>query len=209
MTFLNKLYNIVFRDKKQTELARKSIHISSILLPFAYRYVFNYDKKQTLTLFLLLTLTSIVIELLRLENKNFKKHFFSLFGIMLRKHEINDFTGATYLLTSAIVCVSFFPKDIAFAAMSFLSIGDTVAALVGINFGKRKFVGSEKTLEGTLACFVSTFLFGLFVFKDYPIIAFLGAISVCISEVLNIKIDDNVKIPIISGIVMSLAYILT
>ena len=197
-----RIYKAIFRDKKNIEFARKSIHISSILLPIAYRYLFDYNKKNTLLLFLLLALTSIVIEFLRLENKNFRKYFHLIFGVMLRKHEIYDFTGASYLLTSAIVCVAFFPPDIAFAAMAFLSIGDTVAALVGMNYGKRRFVSSKKSLEGTIACFVSTFIFGLWVFSEYPGIAFWGAFSVCIAEVMNIKIDDNVKIPIISGIVM-------
>ncbi|MCL2063926.1 MAG: phosphatidate cytidylyltransferase [Candidatus Cloacimonetes bacterium] len=206
---LEKVYKIIFRDKKQIELARKSIHISSILLPVAYRYVYDYNKKDTLILLLFLTLLSIGIELLRLENKNFQKYFLFIFGVMLRKHEINDFTGASYLLTSAIVCVAFFPADIAFAAMAFLSIGDTVAALVGMNFGKRIFIDSSKTFEGTLACFVATFLFGLFVFWNNPGIAFFGALAVCISEAINIKIDDNVKIPIISGIVMSIVFIFT
>jgi len=206
---LDKIYKVIFRDKKQIELARKSIHITSIILPLAYRYVYKYDKREMLLLLLFLTLLSVAIELLRLENKNFRKYFLFIFGVMLRKHEINDFTGASYLLTSAIICVAFFPPDIAFAAMAFLSIGDTMAALVGMNFGKRKFVASEKTFEGTLACFISTFIFGLFVFWQNPGIAFFGAIAVCLAETINIKIDDNVKIPIISGVVMSVVFLFT
>ena len=191
----------------KNEITRKSIHISSILLPISYKYIFGYDKRITLLLFVTIAIISIVIELLRLENKNFRKYFHLFFGVILRKHELHDFTGASYLLTSAIVCVAFFPPEIAFVSMAFLSIGDSLAALIGIKFGKRKFYNSDKTLEGSLACFVSTFIFGLFVFKDMPFLAFLGAFSVTLAEATSFKIDDNVKIPIISGIVMSLATI--
>jgi dolichol kinase len=134
---------------------------------------------------------------------------------MLRRHEINNFTGASYLLVSAIFCIAFFPPDIAFLAMAFLSIGDTFAALIGIHLGKRKFKNSKKSFEGTLACFISTFLFGYiylqlpFVYNheySHPAIALSGAASASIAELLNIPIDDNVKIPIISGIIMWFTY---
>jgi glycerol-3-phosphate acyltransferase PlsY len=124
---------------------------------------------------------------------------------MLRKHERRDFTGASYLLTSAIVCIAIFPPEIAFAAMCFLSIGDTFAAIIGMNWGKRKIVYTVKSFEGALACFITTFSFGLF-FLD-PVVAVCGAIAATIAETSNIDIDDNVKIPIFSGIVMSITYL--
>jgi dolichol kinase len=171
-------------------------------------------KKMTIFIFLCLMLITIIVELLRLENANFRKFFFFIFGVMLRKHEINNFTGASYLLISAIVCVAFFPAEIAFLAMSFLSIGDTMAALMGIHFGKRKFINSPKSFEGFLACFASTFLFGcvasmLASEKSIltPNIAFWGALTASIAELINIPIDDNVKIPILSGIAMCIAFV--
>jgi dolichol kinase len=142
---------------------------------------------------------------MRLENKSFRKYFYMIFGVMLRQHEINNISGASYLLVSAIVCVAFMPPDIAFVSMAFLSIGDTFAALVGINLGKRKFIKSKKSFEGTLACFTSTFMFGLFFLN--PVIALSGAMMASIAELIDIRIDDNVKIPILSGIAMSVTYI--
>ncbi|MCK9330295.1 MAG: phosphatidate cytidylyltransferase [Candidatus Cloacimonetes bacterium] len=192
------------KDNTQIECYRKAIHISSIILPITYRYIFNYNRKLTILIFLAIAIVSIIVELLRLENRSFKKLFYSIFGIMLRKHEMYDFTGASYLLTSAIICVAFFPKDIAFASMAFLSIGDTMAALIGINLGKRKFLNIKKTFEGFLACFISTFIFGLFFLN--PFIAFFGSLTAAIAELVRIPIDDNVKIPILSGIAMMIVY---
>jgi dolichol kinase len=119
---------------------------------------------------------------------------------------MRDFTGATYLLFSSMLCVAFFEAQIAFAAIAFLSIGDTFAALIGIHFGKRKFLGMSKSLEGSLACFLSTFIFGLF-FLNHPLLAFTGAVAASIAELIDVKVDDNVKIPLISGIVMTLVSI--
>ena len=206
MTLLKKIRHLIFQDRKKVEFMRKSIHIMSISLPIMYRYIFLNDKKITILVLLGLIITSITIELFRLQNKNFRKYFLLFFGIMLRKHEINNLTGASYLLVSAIICVAFFPADIAFVAMAFLSIGDTFAALIGMNYGKRKFKNSPKSFEGTLACFITTFSFGVF-FVD-PVIAFWGAISASIIELVNIPVDDNVKIPIISGITMCGTYVI-
>jgi dolichol kinase len=135
---------------------------------------------------------------------------------MLRKHERRDFTGASYLLTSAIVCVAIFPPMIAFLAMCFLSIGDTFAAIIGMNFGKRKIRNTSKSFEGALACFITTLSFGILINYNIPIdhiwylnpiVVTCGAVAATIAETSNIDIDDNVKIPIISGIVMSITYI--
>lgn len=205
--YLSNLLLISSKDKTQIEFYRKAIHIMSIVLPLTYKYVFNFDKKITILVFLLFALISLTVEILRLENRSFRKLFYSVFGIMLRRHEMYDFSGASYLLTSAIVCVAFFPPEIAFSAMAFLSIGDTMAALVGMNLGKRKFLKIKKSFEGFLACFISTFIFGLFFL--HPSIAFTGAIAASISELTFTRIDDNVKIPIISGIAMSIAYMFT
>ncbi|KAL3909334.1 MAG: hypothetical protein SGPRY_009466 [Prymnesium sp.] len=45
-----------------------------------------------------------------------------------------------------------------FAGLSVLGIGDAVASIVGSNFGVCKWPRSSKTVEGTTAAFVSTFL---------------------------------------------------
>ncbi|HOQ81030.1 MAG TPA: phosphatidate cytidylyltransferase, partial [Candidatus Cloacimonadota bacterium] len=159
--------------KETKELMRKSIHFSSILIPMLYRYVLDSEKKTALLILLFLAIVSIIIEYLRLENKSFQRVFYTVFGVMLRRHEIYNFSGASFLLTSSIFCIAFYPPDIAFLSLCFLSIGDTFAALIGITFGKRKFTFVSKSLEGSIACFLSTFVFSLFYIN--PIIAFTGA----------------------------------
>ncbi len=191
--------------ERKKELIRKSIHISSLILPLSYRYLFHNHRKNTFVILVPLTVIALVIEIIRLEHRTFKRIFYNIFGIMLRKHEIHDFTGATYLMISTILCIAIFPKDIAFLSLCFLAIGDTLAATVGISFGKRKLFGTRKSLEGSLACFISTFIFALF-FID-PVIAFFGAIAATLSEFSRLPVDDNIKIPIASGMVMSLVNI--
>jgi phytol kinase len=194
---------------KLREALRKSIHIGSIGLPFAYKYIFGYNRLQMFVLLLVALITALGVELSRMQLPSFRKFFLKFFGILLRKHEIKDLTGATFLILAYMLCVVFFRPKIAFLAMGFLSIGDTFAAMVGITYGKRQFIGLKKTIEGSLGCFASTMIFALF-FADglSPWIYTIGALSATLAELWIIPIDDNVKIPLLSGLCMTLVNII-
>ena len=197
---------LILTRREVKELYRKSIHISSITLPLFYRYVLGYNKILAILIFFPFAFGAIVLELIRLENKSFKKVFYRIFGIMMRKHEMADLTGASYLLTSTVFCIALFPREIAFASLSFLSLGDTLAAIFGIRYGYRKIKGTSKSLEGSLACFASCFAYAL-IFGLHPGIALVGSFTATLAELLNLPVNDNLKMPIITGIVMSVASI--
>ena len=89
-----------------------------------------------------------------------------------------------------------------------------MAAIVGIKFGKRKLPGQQKSVEGSIACFLSTFVFGvLYYIFDLQlglslVTIMLGAATATLAEAWNIRFDDNFKIPLLSGMVMYLASII-
>ena len=191
-----------------SETIRKTIHLSSLIIPFGYLYILQGRKTLGFLILFAAFIVTMTIELSRFGQKSFKKIFMRFFGLILRKHEWRDFTGATYLIFSGMLCVVFFEPIIAFCAMCFLSIGDTAAAMVGMNLGRRKFIGMKKSLEGSMACFATTFAFGLIFMWDRPVIALFGALAATLAELWNIPVDDNVKIPLISGFVMTLLSII-
>ena len=133
-------------DQKQKELLRKSFHFLSILVPISYRYIFHSKKQISLQILLVLAIVAISVEYFRLENKTFRKLFYTVFGVMLRRHEIYNLSGASFLLTSAIFC-RHSTHQILLLSLCFVSIGDIFAALIGISFGKRKFTFAKKALK--------------------------------------------------------------
>ncbi|MCD4827998.1 MAG: SEC59/DGK1/VTE5 family protein [Candidatus Cloacimonetes bacterium] len=193
------------QHKIRTEVLRKLIHMSSLIIPLGYRYIVHEDRKVMFLIMLPLTLIMLIVEIVRLEHKTFKRVFFKTFGIMLRRHEESNFTGATYLMVSSVVCIAFFPgHNIAFLALSSLAVGDTLAAIVGMSLGRRKFVGSKKSLEGSLACFTGIMAFGL-VFGVNPTLTFIGALVATLAELSRYPLDDNIKIPLSVALAMALA----
>ena len=86
--------------------------------------------------------------------------------------------------------------------MLFLSIGDSMAAIVGQAIGRISI--GHKSLEGTLACFTACALIALPTTLTWPV-ALAGAATAAVVELMEIPIlNDNVAIPLFSGAVMYL-----
>jgi dolichol kinase len=181
------------------EFWRKTIHfLFGLLIPFLYWNI--PDEKISKIILASFGAAFLVIETLRLQNRTVKVFFVKAFGSMIRDHEHSSLTGATYLVLSSLLCVSLYPKAVAVAAISYLVVGDTIAALIGKRIGRIRIFG--KTLEGTLAFFVSSLVCGFLVPGLPHMAALAGAAAGAVIELLPIPLDDNVRIPLISGGVM-------
>lgn len=135
-------------------------------------------------------------------NDFFAKYFKGL----MREKERNQFTGSFFYMLGSTISVIFFRPPVAVCGILFLIIGDFMAALVGISYGRIKI--GRKSLEGSVACFLSCFLICLvFLWNVQWVeqIAFWGALAATLTELLNPSfIDDNLSIPCISGLVIQL-----
>jgi len=188
------------------ELKRKGIHLCALVIPLSY--YFFLPKSLALLIFTPAALISIFIDLLRHKNTFLSKWINWVLGPILREHESWDFTGSSYILSAFVLSVLFFNKKIAVAVICFAILGDMAAALVGRIFGKVKIVNSSKTLEGSLAFFTSCLLI-VIVIPSFPIwIGLVGALIATIVEALSIPVNDNFSVPLLSGLVMEILWIL-
>ncbi len=185
------------------ELIRKATHMGALIIPGAY-YGLSASKTQMLAFLIPATVLMILIDVSRLRNWGFWSGFASRLGSkMIRHHEhAGDFTGATYILVAFGLTVALFTKPIAIAAITFIIVGDTLAALIGRRFGRHRFGG--KSFEGSGACLVGTIGVALIV-PGLPIEAGIaGAIVATVVEALPLGIDDNLSVPLLSGLTMTL-----
>lgn len=189
------------------EIRRKSIHLfTNSLIPIVY-LLLDVPKEWMLALLGIASVTFVIIDLGRTRNIWISKVFGKFFNGMMRTHELDGkLTGASYVLIGSLITITIFPKDIAVLSLLFASFGDTFAALYGKKFGKIRIW--NKTLEGSIAGFLACVLVSLF-FPDIPdIIKYSGAFAAMLIELLPIRIDDNLRIPLFSGFIMLIISVL-
>ncbi len=196
----------------KAEVVRKGIHLCSLSIPIIYHHL---TRQEALVLLVPLAFLFLMVDITRYYHKPTAEIFYKFFRPILRSHEQNEnqkrLNGATYVLLSAALCVAIFPKIIFLTAFSILIISDSVAALIGRKFGKKKFF--SKSVEGSFAFFLSACIVVLVApkltntFNEYAIGFFAAAVGAVV-EALSITIDDNFSIPISVGSVMWIGYIL-
>ena len=186
-----------------TELSRKTIHLLNILIPLIHIYIIK-DKIDMLIFLSLMLIFCFFIEIFRSQNFFLSRFFKKYLYFMMRSNEKQgDITGATWVFAGSLITIILVPRPFCLVALFFLSLGDTFAAIVGMNYPFLKI--GRKTLSGSFACFASCCIIGLmFSFGlDKSIIVF-GALIATLTEFSSMSINDNLSIPIFSGLSMYL-----
>ncbi|MFN0156779.1 MAG: diacylglycerol/polyprenol kinase family protein [Bacteroidota bacterium] len=194
------------------EFVRKGIHLCSLSIPIIYYFI---PKATALAILIPLTLLFAVTDFARHRVPAISSLYLQNFGWLLRSHERDDtrrsFTGATYVLLSAVIGILVFPKVVFISAFAILIVSDTLAALVGRKYGTKPFL--KKSRAGALAFLVSALAVIAVAPKIHylPTEYFIGAIGAVIgtvAESLSISVDDNLSIPISIGVAMWVLYAL-
>jgi dolichol kinase len=185
------------------ELARKLTHLGALSIPAGY-YSLGLSKLAALAILIPIFLFVLAVDISRLRNRGLWRSFIGqAFKAMIRKHEqMGDFTGATYILLAACCTIALFDKPVAIAALAFIIVGDSLAAIIGRRFGRHRY--GHKSLEGSLACLAGTVLVALVTPHLAVPVGLLGALAATVFEAFPLGTDDNVTVPILSGLVMSL-----
>jgi dolichol kinase len=178
------------------ELMRKSVHLVSIFIVLIYEF---FGKDAVLWVLMLFLVTVLILEYFRLE-KGMKIPFFHM---MYRKQEANRLGGHIYFALGAITAISLFNKEIAYAAVLMTTLGDMVAALIGKSYGKRRIFKevfkNDKSLEGSASEFITDLLVGLAITGN-PIVSLVMAFIATLTETAVNRIDDNLVVPVFSGL---------
>jgi dolichol kinase len=176
---------------------RQLVHLSSILVPVLVEVT---SKPFVLAALCAVTLGYAVLELLRIRGRLVP--LISKFTLrMSREDERSHFIAAPiFLAVGVILVLLLFPRNIAYASIVVVAIGDPVAAYVGGEHGRRR-VGS-KSLEGFAAGALIAFLPTLILVP--PIVGAIGSVTGLLLELIG-GVDDNLTIPVGSGAAMFLA----
>lgn len=198
-----------------SEIARKGIHLASLLIPIIYLQVEHWTG---IVILCVMTVVSLCIDIVMHVHPATRRVMLSLVGPLLRQHELREdrlhLTGASWVLIAATVTFVVFPTVIAVTAFSVLIVSDTFAALIGRRYGHREFI--DKSLAGSVAFAISA-LVVVAVWQnvfDLPPAFFIAggiaSVAAAIAEAASsrLRVDDNIAIPCSYGIVHWLVSVL-
>jgi dolichol kinase len=180
-------------------LLRKSIHMLGFAVPFV---VMKLGTNLVVVMIGAVTILYLTSETLRLKGRSLPA-ITEFTKKAARPEELSSYIlPPLYFALGFVVSLLIFPQPIGFAAIAVLTLGDGTSNIVG-SFGQKRLpFNSRKTLEGTISGFLLGFL-GAAVFVP-PLSALLGAAVGSLMEALPLPINDNLTVPVSSGLAMSI-----
>ena len=180
----------------EKENFRQLIHASGIFIIFV-----NVFLSPIIAILTCIAIVLFVETIFRIDEN--KKVF--MFSTILRKcKRKNDERGFVYFFVGIILTLYLFKFNIAIAnaAIIIFLFGDSASTIFGKRFGKTHLpFHKKKTIVGTSAFFIVALIGALTQLPLLP--ALFGALCGAITEAYS-PVDDNIPIPVIAGIAMSL-----
>ena len=185
----------------QQEAWRKATHAIALLIPTSYVI---FPREWAIAVMATAFVIVATFEFFRLRRMRPWLMVEPALGLMVRpKEQTGNFTGAFYILLAGTLTIAFFPRYIATTAITFEILGDVASAMIGRKYGRHKIRGS-KSWEGAAAFLVVALLIIVTVPKVPYTVGIVGAVVASLVEAISIHRDDNLTVPLTSGLVMYL-----
>lgn len=182
----------------RTDIFREIIHMGSFLIPIISQF-FNIDRYTIAIIILITTSLYTISELTRRIGINFPP-FTTLTNMAAMGDEKWGFAISPLLFALGILLsLTLYPKQVGFAAITILTLGDGTAKIMGKKFGVTHFpYNKAKKLEGTVAGIIASTMGCLLFVSPYK--AVIVSTICMIIESVPLPINDNILIPLIAGL---------
>lgn len=183
------------------ELLRKRLHISTAIVPVL---VWTLPQEASLAMLGGATALALLIEWARVRVDWVRYWFFRITRVMLRRHERDRISGATYMVVAYLLAFLLFPLPVAVAAMLYNAFGDAAAAVAGRRWGRYR-TAWGKSWEGAAAGAAVNVGVGLVVPGIGVGAAVVGGVVAAAVEFLPLPLDDNLRVTLIGGLALWVA----
>ena len=192
-------------DKLHREFVRKAIHLLVAFVP----YLAWVNRPLTMAALASGTLFYVFSEALRLRGSPVLL-VSDITVLASRDGDRGRFVlGPVTLGLGAMLALLLYPEPAATIAIYALAFGDGFASIVGMSFGRRRVPFTrDKTIAGSLACFLGVYLSCLLVTGDHGF-ALPIALASTVLEAIPTGDLDNLLIPVGTGLVANILTILT
>jgi dolichol kinase len=193
-------------SRHDLQLGRRAFHlVNGVATATAYAVLFTHE--QVVHIFGTIACIVYVVDRVRIAYpETVARHAPSINRWLVRAEEqVRESAMIPYAI-AVLLTILTVPKPAALVAIYTLAVADPLAAVVGIQYGRRRLV-QHRTLEGSLAFFGSTLLIAALVLgwaTDAPLLPIAGAsgtiaFAAAACELLPLRIDDNLTIPLFVG----------
>lgn len=199
----------ILASRSKTQWARKLGHM---LCGLTFVYLFRFSGLPEIFvqfLFGAFVVWGVTLETARHLNPKVNAWVCRAFRPVMREREKDKINSGIFFMISMLIVYLAFPLDVAFLTLLFITLGDPIAGIIGVRFGKHKLT-KHSSVEGVAACFilcaVMAYVCGTFFFAEYHlsgialfIFAVLAGAIGAISESAFKVLDDNLTMPLISA----------
>jgi phosphoserine phosphatase/dolichol kinase len=183
----------------KNETLREIIHACGFTVPVLSslmgRYIIGF-------LIIIVTSLYIISELAMIEGSNLPI-ISSISHHAATQIELYEFgTAPMFFAFGILLSLLLFPAPASSAAIAIFALGDSTASIFGRIVGKKTLPFNKgKTLEGSLIGLFFAFLAATFYVN--PLKALIGAVVAMIIESLPLPLNDNLVVPLITGVVLT------
>jgi len=182
----------------RAELSRKGIHLASAAFPLAWGLGIVAPAVVKIVLAVGLGI-AIGLEIGRRRVPAVRRWFTAWFGGMLRPHEAQSLTGATWILAAMFGCALLLPERAALCALWAAVVGDASAALVGRALASRA-AAQGKTYAGSAACMLTSAVGPWWLASASPLAALGIGFAAALAERPRLALDDNARVAVAVGL---------
>ena len=191
--------------RKDLQLGRRLVHLANgSAIATAYALIFTHQ--QIVHTFGSIACLVYILDRVRIHYPELLERAPWINSLLFRTEEQFKESAMTPYAIAILLTLLTFPKTLALIAIYSLAIADPLSALVGITWGRRHLVPG-KSVEGSLAFFAATAAITAVVLRLTTIVA-AGSITIAsvaiglagaIFEMLPLRLDDNLTIPLFVG----------
>jgi dolichol kinase len=192
------------------ELRRKALHLGALALPLLVLVL----GRDALWLLVPFAVVAVAGDVARARWPPARTWLHRWFGGLMRPEEMPPaggpvvINGATAMALATVLCVALVAPPVAAAAVAMQQVGDAAAALVGRRWGRTRWPGSTKSVEGSAAFALVALGVGLAVARwpgaDLPWgVLVVGALAATAAEVPRLRVNDNLLVPLVAAAAMA------
>ena len=201
----------VLHKRSDLHILRKFWHIATGSVALFFFLKSDQDSQFWGFVSLAVACIGFFVDFSRARLAPLNKMVLTCMGPLMRRSEREGVSGLPFYALGISLSLFMYRKDIAILSIMFLVFSDPMSSFFGVLYGKDKIM-PNKSLQGAVAGFFTCYLITLFYAMNTStigthilIFSIVAGIIGSLSELVSaFNIDDNLTIPVLSGLGLTL-----